>query len=197
MEIEMASLKGYAEKLWQPYYDSAAVAAGPVAAGTIYRLFQNPVGTAGQTFLTTNMELAGQVPKGFNLRVMYIVAEYVYKNAPVPATDIADWIHWSSRILFELNVISKTVFRIPLQQLTSGSGVSGLGAGGAANNDFYISAGIPDPRAKYSLKPQDIIIEDQQNFDVTLSAVRGTAVDVATDFECRIYLDGVLERPVQ
>lgn len=194
----MAALKNTYEVLWQPYWSTMSVpgAAAPVAAGTVFTLFVNPSGAPGENTLRTNMELQGQLPRGYKLEVMYISVDRVYTNAPVPGTDTDDWVNFASQMLLEFNVISKTVFRAPLINIPSGSGITGFGGSGAAAVETYVNNGVADPRAKYSLKPQKITLEQQQNFDVTITAIRATP-NITTGFDVRVNLEGVFYRPAQ
>lgn len=55
------NIPGLTEVLYQPLYDYQTLLA---AGASSQRFFQVPVGQSGKTFSDTNMELAGQIPKG-------------------------------------------------------------------------------------------------------------------------------------
>lgn len=66
------NIPGKVETIYQPLYDYQTLAATAVAQQTF---FQTPVGQGGKTLADTNMELAGQLPKGQNFLITGIQVE--------------------------------------------------------------------------------------------------------------------------
>jgi hypothetical protein len=78
------NIPGLTEVIYQPFYDYQTL----LAAGTTsQRFFQIPVGQAGRTFSDTNMELAGQIPKGQAFEITGVQFE-IYPVGATAATTI-------------------------------------------------------------------------------------------------------------
>ncbi len=185
------------EEIWQPWYDTLNVPATVGVSGFTWRLFQSTTGQGGSTFLDTNNQVAGQLPAGYKLKIYSIRLVPRLDVAPVPATDFIDFSLWLNNTFLEFNTINKNAIRLPCKNFTAGAGIALGGGNGAASGQLMYSNGVPDPRAAYTLKPQQIIVNEQEPFTVVITQSRAFAAAVTTAFSVTCYLDGTLERPIQ
>lgn len=77
------NISGKVETIYQPLYDYQTLSATAVAQQTF---FQTPVGQGGKSLSDTNMELAGQLPKGQNFLITGIQVEVLPAADPTNAT---------------------------------------------------------------------------------------------------------------
>jgi hypothetical protein len=69
----MPFIPGVGDVLTQPLYDEITIA----NAGTAQAVFfTQPVGQGGKTLLNTNMQLAGQIQAGYNMKVLAIAINF-------------------------------------------------------------------------------------------------------------------------
>jgi hypothetical protein len=172
--------------LTQPLYDEIPV----LAAGTTQLVFfSQPVGQAAKTLLNTNMQLAGQLQVGYQMKVMAIAISFRV------ATLLANIKTCLDTGFGQFNIGSKWWWQSPLRFLPGGLGILGfsdLGAATAGNAAW--SNGSPDPKAMYTLRqPVDITATESFNFTIQYAA----AVTPTVDTPLTVALHGELTRTVQ
>lgn len=165
-------------------YDTLNIAAGGTA--TSFSFFQQAVGQAGVTLETTNMEIPGQLPSGYQFVAQKVMME------PIPAglltavatmTDVYNVTH-AGRAQFFIG--NRPYFQLPIKNLIGGAfqGFAGVAVGYAQsrtiiNGEMEYSPVIP---ANYSFKVQ-------ADFD------SAPALTAAVKLRCQII--GKLIRPRQ
>ena len=71
-DTSRVNLPGAVESIWQPIYDYQVLAS---AGATAQTFFQVPIGQAAKTLNDTNMDLAGQLPKGQTFQITGVQVE--------------------------------------------------------------------------------------------------------------------------
>lgn len=189
----------------EPRYDTQTI----LAAGALsLTYFQVPIGqgatnfgaaTVAKQLADTNMDLAGQLPAGYNFRVLGFRAQPAFTLSDPDARN------WSAGGLFTFTIASKPYLRVPLDTVPAGCGPTGGGAATtvAATSFRSSSHGVPHISNAYTIGKKPLELSQSQNFSVILtwvtlqpvtSVVTGQA---AAGLPVRVYLDGFLYRPVQ
>lgn len=186
----------------EPRYDTNFI---PTAGVQQLLFFAQPIGTgqsvwnaaAGATknIADTNMDLAGQLPAGYNFVVLgfRIMASF---NMTIADATLA-----FNAASFTFTIGSKDYLRVPVRTIPSGGG-SYAGAGTAAG--ALASLGIPDLRNAYSIARQPLELAQTQNFNarinwggapqaVTTTMAGGTTAGCA-GLPVTVFLDGFLKR---
>lgn len=188
------NIPGMSEAIWQPLYDYQTLAA---AGAATQRFFIDPVGTTGKTLADTNMELAGQIPKGQAFLITGIQVELypgVNINTQAATATFADDIYQVYQDgLLVLQIGSKDFVTqgnlmkfAPVNRLAVGAATDG---NAAANNVLYASA----VGREFAIK--DLVLESNQNFSVELREL--AALPSGADARIGVTLNGFLYRNAQ
>lgn len=190
----MGRIDGVLNTIDQPLYDSVRLAAAAVSRVTFFAVPQGQPGTAfaaagNKTLADTNLTNAGILPAPQRFTVKALAFRV---GASVTVGDLKLIMDSS---VFELTVGSKVFLQCPASYLTAGMGLWASGAGAAVGLDTVLQNGIADPRALRVLD-QPIMIDQQQNFSVTLSwPVAAVTIVAATPVQ--LFMLGTLYRAVQ
>lgn len=180
------------EIAWSLYDFSAYQAAGQ----TVLTFFQSPVGAAGKTLQDTNMDTAGQIPKGQNFLTEAICVEF-FSGATISGAALNAYADDVKEVMesgiLDFRVGSKSyktesplgVF--PPQYRQVGYAATGLAAG---NIGYASNAGL-----MHSIIP--VRLTSNQNFSVTLSWPAAVALPSAVDGRIGVRLMGRLFRNAQ
>ena len=87
LKTNRVNLPNESEAIWQPLYDYQEKVADAVST---QRFFQTPVGQAGKDVADTNMELAGQIPKGQAFLITGIQVEFFPETSAQAGTSYVD-----------------------------------------------------------------------------------------------------------
>lgn len=190
----------------EPLYDTQTI----LTAGALQlTYFQVPIGQGSSNFAAatvqkqladTNMDLAGQLPAGYNFDLLGFRAQ---PSFTMTGTDARNW---SAGGAFTFTIASKPYLRVPLDTIPAGMGPAGYaGAFDAATSASGRGAshGVPHLSNGYTIGKKPLRLSQNQNFSViltwvTLQPVTSTVVgQAAGGLPIRIYLDGYRIRPVQ
>jgi len=187
----------------EPRYDTQTI----LAAGALtLTYFQVPIGQGASNFAAvtvskgladTNMDLAGQLPAGYNFKILGFRAQ------PHFNITAADARLWSSGGVFIFTIGSKPFLRTPLDTIPAGMGPSGMGGATADATSRMVAHGVPQLSNAFVIGRKPLALMQSQNFSVTLtwptlSPVTSTAPgQAAVGLVVRIFLDGYLYRLVQ
>jgi hypothetical protein len=199
----MASVEQLLDVIVEPRYDTQTI----LAAGALQlTYFQVPLGQGASNFAAatvakqlsdTNMDLAGQLPAGYNFKLLG------FRVQPHFNMTAADARLWSSGGWFTFTIASKPYLRTPLDTIPAGSGPFGSGGATADATSRMVAHGWPALSNGYTIGKKPLDLSQSQNFSVvlnwtTLSPVTSTAPgQAAAGLVLRVYLDGYLYRPVQ
>ena len=175
-----------------------------LAGQTSLAFFQTPLGSSGKTVVDTNMELAGQIPKGQNFLVENIIVEFFPGDAietvaaAVAAIQYADdQKAFSENGFLDFTVGSKSYKKeAPLGVFPQQYGLNGFAATattGAANGVLVEYAA--NRGAIHSIVP--VRLTSNQNFAVTLQWPVVVALPSGTNGRIGVRLSGRLYRNAQ
>ncbi len=199
----MRTVSDFLDVIVEPRYDTNTILA---AGTTLLTYFANPIGqglsafggaATAKTLADTNMELAGQLPAGYNFVVLG------YRVQPAFRLTQADAAQWSTGAWFTFTIGSKPYCRVPLDTLPAGAGPFGFYTQAAAATAALASHGYPTLANSYQIGKKPLELQQTQNFQVTLQWVSVVAVTTtlttqpAAGMPVRVYLDGFLKRIVQ
>jgi len=179
------------ESVEQPLYDYQTLAA---AGASTQKFFQTPQGQGGKTLADTNMELAGQLPKGQAFAIMGIQVEVLpglsVDNAT--ATEFANDVY---NVLkggaLRLHIGSKSyVDQGNLMKFPPVNRLAGTAATGVAAQQIQYFTG-----AGREFSVIDMLLESSQNFNVELLEL--AALPSGVDARIGVTLNGVLFRNAQ
>jgi hypothetical protein len=194
----------------QPLYDTVGIplagTTGPLTFFTVPKGQGTSVFAAAstKTFADTNLDLAAQLPAGYNFKILGF-------------TMMLDWAVTSADLtlafngaVFEFNVGSKNYLRLPARMLPPGNGPTGTQVGTAAAGSVLLASnGWPFIQNIYSIARKPIDIAATQNFNATLTWPGGTGQAVTTTLAAgrttagfaglavQIYLHGFFYRYMQ
>lgn len=184
---------GQIEEISWSLYDFAAYAA---AGQSSLSFFQNPIGQAGKTLSDTNMEAAGQIPRGQNFVVEAICVEF-FSGATIDGTaanGYADDVKaFAENGSLDFVVGSKSYKKeaplgiFPQQYRTVGFGATGVGT---VNSQVAANSG-----AIHSIVP--VRLTSNQNFSVTMNWPSVVALPSTNDGRIGVRLVGRLFRNSQ
>lgn len=199
----MKTVSDFLDVIVEPRYDTNTI----LAAGALsLSYFVQPVGqgatnfgaaTVAKTLADTNMELAGQLPSGYNFVILGFRAQPAFKLTQADAT------LWSAGAWFTFTIGSKPYLRVPLDTIPAGMGPQGFFTQAAAATASLAAHGWPHLSNAFTIGRKPLELQQTQNFNVTLNwttiqpvttTVNGQA---AAGLPVRIYLDGFLKRIVQ
>jgi hypothetical protein len=187
------NLEDNVEELAWSFYDFTAYAA---AGQTSLSFFQNPVGQGGKTQADTNMEAAGQIPRGQNFLVENIAVEF-FPTLTVDAAALTSYADDVKAVAesgyLDFVVGSKSYKRegpiglFPPRYRVAGFASTGLAAG----NIEYASVG----GMQHSIIP--VRLTSNQNFSVTLKWPVAVALPSTVAGRIGVRLGGRLYRNAQ
>lgn len=189
-------VKSVKQPLTQPLYDSAQVA---TSGTTKLSFFSTPYGqgttifgSGNKNLCDTNLQLAGQIPAGWEFTI-YGVALVLWTTAATMAADMALVLANSWFELF-LGGGSQPALQVPAKLLPGGAGVSGFAASTQSTIDRQAAHnGEADPRAIFTFKrPQTIF--GGRGFGATLNWA--TAPSPTAAVNCTVVLHGDLIREI-
>lgn len=166
------------------------------AGQTVLSFFQNPIGSTGKTLVDTNMDLAGQIPKGQQFLVENICAEFT----PGDAIEGGSLTAYNDDVKVVANngalkfSIGSTLLKneaplgsFPQQYRQVGYAATGLAAGHVA---YSVNVGMI-----HSIVP--VLITSNQNFLVSFNWPTAVALPSGTDGRIGVRLGGRLFRNAQ
>lgn len=217
----MQSYNNLLDVIVEPRYDTNIIPAAGALSLTYFAIpqgqgltvFNNGAGVTKQ-LADTNMDLAGQLPAGYNFVILGFRAQPMFWisniNATLAVTGQAnDANTWSHGGTLSFTIGSKPFLRVPLDTVPAGMGVSG---GSALFTGFQAGSaahGLPTLDNAFKIGKQPLELSQTQNFLVTLNWVALVAnVSAAANqiaatnvrsagVIVRIYMDGFLKRIVQ
>lgn len=165
MDTSRVNIPGVVESIYEPRYDYTAL---PAIGSAAISFFQTPIGQSGKTLADTNMELAGQIPKGQAFQITGVQVEF-YSGADIDAAARNQYANdvmavYKSGALI-LRIGSKEFIRqgnlmsFPPVSRLDGTSATGL----AAQTISYFSA------AGREFAIEKLLLESNQNFGVTLT----------------------------
>lgn len=185
------NIAGKVECIWQPLYDYQTI---PAAAQSSVLFFQTPIGASSKTLSDTNLELAGQIPKGQNFLVTGIQVEML----PNVAVDSATATQFCQDV-YNFYKTGALVFRIGakdfvrqgnLMKFAPVNRLAGqVSTGLAAQQSNYMQA------AGREFAVADLMLESNQNFSVELQNLPATASTLT--YRLGVTLSGFLYRNAQ
>ena len=185
------NIPGAVESIYQPLYDYQTLLAAGAATQTF---FQEPIGQSGKTVADTNMDLAGQLPKGQAFAVTGVQVELLpgvgVDNATI--TDFTDDIYSVLKDgALEFTIGSKKyVTQGNLMKFPPVNRLSGFaGTGLAAQTISYAQS------AGREFAIIDLLLESSQNFNVKLLEL--AALPSGQDARIGVTLNGYLFRNAQ
>jgi len=195
----MPSINDVLDVIVEPRYDTVLL---PAAGAGLLTFFAVPLGQPGGVFIPaaagaktladTNMDLAGQLPGGYNFKLLGFRAMYGWNMS---TQDLQTVINGA---VFTFTIGSKPFLRTPLRNIPSGNGPMGSAA-------TINTSGWPILSNSYSIAKKPLDLLQTQNFQVTLtwpggavaSNTVGATCQAANGLPITIFLDGFLYRPVQ
>lgn len=185
------NIPGYGDAIYQPLYDYQTLAATAVAQ---QRFFLTPQGQNNRTIVDTNMELAGQIPKGQAFLITGIQVE-ILPGVPIngtTASKFADDIYNVSKGgALVLSIGSKDF--VTQGNLAKFPPVNRLSADSSTtvSTDRYVYA----TTSGREFQVADLLLESNQNFNVTLYDLPALPSGVAG--KIGVTLNGFLYRNAQ
>lgn len=196
----MKGISDYLDVIVEPRYDTVLL---PTAATpALLTFFAVPLGQAGGVFIPaaagaktladTNMDLAGQLPGGYNFKLLGFRVQYGWNMS---TQDLQTVINGA---VFSFVIASKPFLRVPLRNIPSGNGPVSTAAAVNSSGWQVLSNG-------YSIAKKPLDLLQTQNFQVTISwpggavapSTVGATCQAAAGLPITVYLDGFLYRPVQ
>lgn len=185
------NLGGVVETIYQPLYDYQTLAATATSAQAF---FQTPLGQSGKTLSDTNMELAGQIPKGQNFLITGVQVEILPGVSPTDATIrefLNDVYAVSKGGVLVLRIGSKEYIRQGnLMKFPPVNRIDGIAATGLAAESTNYAA-----PAGREFTVVDLLLTSNQNFSVELRDLPALPSGVAG--RVGITLNGYLMRNAQ
>jgi hypothetical protein len=199
----MKGISDYLDVIVEPRYDTVMIPAAGATLLTFFALpkgqgvsaWQTAAGVQAKTYADTNMDLAGQLPGGYNFKLLGFRV--------MPAWDMTDNdLHFViNPLVFTFLIGSKPFLTVPLRTIPQGNGPFGTGA--SMNN-----LGYPVLGNSYSIAKKPLDLLQTQNFQVTITAPSGQLTPSTTTkggmvgagqvgLALTVFLDGFLYRPVQ
>lgn len=194
------NISDYLDVIVEPRYDSAIYPAAGVGLLTFFAnpigqgvgIFQVGAGAAPKTLADTNMDLAGQLPGGYNFKLLGFRVMYGWNMS---TQDMQILLNAG---VFTFTVGSKPFLRTALRNIPAGNGPVGTAATINTN-------GWPMLSNSYSIAKKPIDLLQTQNFQATItfpgvaavSTTVGALTQQAAGLPITVMLDGFLYRPVQ
>jgi hypothetical protein len=190
----------YLDVVVEPRYDSAIY---PAAGAPLLTFFANPIGqglgifqvnagVAPKTLADTNMDLAGQLPGGYNFKLLGFRIMYGWN---MTTNDLQVVINAG---VFTFTIGSKPFLRTALRNIPSGNGPVSTAAGVNTSGWQMLSN-------SYSIAKKPLDLLQTQNFQATITfpgvapacTTVGALSQERAGLPISVMLDGFLYRPVQ
>lgn len=211
----MQSYNNLLDVIVEPRYDTNPI----LAAGALtLSYFTVPVGQGlscfagagvAKSYSDTNMELAGQLPAGYNFEVLgfRVMPAFIVGNALGAAMitgEITDANTWTWGGVFNFTIGSKSYCRVPLDTIPAGMGPVGYGTSFTGHFGGASAHGVPMLSNSFSISRQPLELAQTQNFNVQLTwplVVANTTAfanhQPAAGLPIRVFMDGFLKRVLQ
>lgn len=198
----MRSLNDILDVIVEPRWDTQTI---PAAGSLTLTYFQVPQGQGASNFgaagvakqlADTNMDLAGQLPAGYNFDITG------FRVQPAFTMTTADAQKWSVGGTLTFTIGSKPFLRAPLDSVPAGMGPYGSVFGTAATGGIT-AHGWPHLSNAFVIARKPLTLAQTQNFSVVLTWVALSPVtstvptQPAAGLPVRVYMDGCLKRIVQ
>ena len=190
----------YLDVVVEPRYDSAIYLS---TGSTLLTFFANPIGqgvgifqvgggTAPKTLADTNMDLSGQLPGGYNFKLLGFRVMYGWNMSTQDMQIVLN------AGVFTFTIGSKPFLRTALRNIPAGNGPVGTTATINTN-------GWPMLSNSYSIAKKPLDLLQTQNFQATItfpgvapvSTTVGALSQQVAGLPITVMLDGFLYRPVQ
>jgi hypothetical protein len=196
----MRSLGDILDVIIEPRYDTATILAAGALSLTYFAL---PIGqgatnwgaaTTTKGLADTNMDLAGQLPAGYNFFITGFRVQPAFTLTQLDANS------WSGGGVFSFTIGSKPFLRVPLDTIPAGCGPFGITTNATVSS---MAHGWPSLSNGYVIARKPLELAQTQNFSViltwvTLHPVTSVVVgQAAAGLPVRVYMDGWLKRIVQ
>jgi hypothetical protein len=213
--MALQSMGNIVDVIVEPRYDTNTI----LAAGALtLSYFTVPVGQGlsayagagvAKSYSDTNMDLAGQLPAGYNFKVLgFRIMPAFWVGSALGAASIIgqlwDSNTWSHGGLCTFTIGSKPFLRVPIDTIPAGMGSAGYGGSFTGQFTGAASHGVPQLSNAFTIGKQPLDLASTQNFNVTLSWPLVTANtsafsghQPAAGLPVRVFLDGYLYRLVQ
>jgi hypothetical protein len=196
----MTGISNYLDVIVEPRYDTVLL---PAAGAQLLTFFAVPKGQIGAVWqpagaalakspADTNMDLAGQLPGGYNFKLLGFRVMYGWNMS---TQDLQTVINGG---VFTFLVGSKPFLTVPLRTIPAGNGPVGTAL-------TINTSGQPRLDNTYSIAKKPLDLLQTQNFQVTLTWPGGVVATTTVGATCQqaaglpitVFLDGFLYRPVQ
>ncbi len=189
LQNSRVNISGVSESIWQPLYDYQTAAS---AGASTQRFFLVPQGQGGKTLSDTNMELAGQLPKGQAFLITGIQVE-LYPGVSINGTDASafadDVYNFYNGGHLILTIGSKAfVTQGPFMKFPPINRL-GMDSSTTVATDRYAYATATG--REYVI--ENTLLESSQNFNVELSNLSALSADARVG----VTLNGYLYRNAQ
>lgn len=197
----------------EPRYDTNTI---PLAGSLSLTYFALPIGQGQSSFgaagvtkslSDTNMDLAGQLPAGYNFRILGFRAQPAFNmvGSVGGAISSGDAGNWSFGGVLIFTISSKPYLRVPLDTIPAGVGPFGATQSNVAASTSSLAAhGWPALSNAFTIGKKPLDLSQTQNFQTTLTWPTLVPVTTVKPYATatagmivRLYLDGFLYRPVQ
>jgi hypothetical protein len=189
----------------EPRYDTTTLPAAGALALTFFAVplnaGQSSFGAAGiaKSLADTNMDLAAQLPAGYNFLITGFRVQPVFTLTPIDARQ------WSMGGWFTFSIGSKPFLRTPLDTIPAGAGPFGYGGATVDTVNRAMSHGVPTLSNSFGVGRKPFLLEQTANFGVLLNwtalqpvtTIVPVIVQVTVGMPLRVYMDGILRRRVQ
>lgn len=187
----------------EPRYDTQTI---PAAGSLQLNYFAVPVGQGQSNFgaagvvkqyADTNLDLAAQLPAGFNFSILG------FRVQPAYTMTQADANKWSVGAWFTFTIGQKPFLRTALDTIPAGNGPIGSFATAAAATNASYANGWPALANAFTIARKPLLLPQTANFGATinwvaLSPVTGVVpTQTVAGLPVRVYMDGILTRVTQ
>jgi hypothetical protein len=187
----------------EPRYDTNTILA---AGALVLTYFTVPLGQGASNFgaagvakqlADTNMDLAAQLPAGYNFVIKGFRVQPAFTLTPADARG------WSVGGTFIFTIGSKPYLRVPIDTIPAGAGPFGYGGATVDALGRAMAHGMPYLANAFNITQKPLLLQQTQNFNVQLTWVALSPVtsvvptQVAAGLPVRVWMDGYLKRIVQ
>lgn len=193
-DTSRVNLPGIVETIWQPIYDYQTLAATAVATQSFFQL---PIGQSSKTVVDTNMDLAGQLPKGQAFQITGIQVE-ILPGVTIAGTTVdsafADDVYTVLKTgALQLSIGSKAY--VTQGNLMKFAPVNRLGGFAALATTADEASLLYCQSTGREFAVADLLLESSQNFKVDLIGL--PALPSTTAGRVGVTLNGYLFRNAQ
>jgi len=182
---KLSVVGGGVEVLDWRFYDTLDIANGGVQS--VFRFFQQAQGVGGLTKETTNMDIASQLPRGYEFVPTSIIARLVDPTGAIAVTDLTDKLLCTSVGFMSFNIGNRPYYECKVLDLFGGALTGWTGNLAAGYTQARTLDGV-----RLELSP---VIPSNYNFDVTVTYPAAPVVTLTQ--KLYIALVGKVLRPRQ